>query len=102
VERTGRCGDSPPTPASHVQRGAHGSFLHIADDGSSGCRADPVDPRYGPLTKWIKSSCSIANGYCVEVAAQPASEVGVRDSKEGKEPVFRYTKGMDRLPPRRQ
>lgn len=91
VERTGRHGDSPATPASHVQREAHGSFLHIADDSSSGCRADPVDPRHGPLTKWRNSSCSIVNGDCVEVAGLPASEVRVRDSKAGKGPVFRYT-----------
>jgi hypothetical protein len=86
VERTGRCGDSPTTSSCHVQREAHGSFLHIADDCSSGYRADPLDPRYGPLTRWRKSS-SCKGGNCVEVAGLPASEASVRDSKVGKGPV---------------
>ena len=40
---------------------------------------------------WIKSSLSLAQGSCVEVASLPDGGVGVRDSKDPSGPVLRFT-----------
>jgi Domain of unknown function (DUF397) len=40
---------------------------------------------------WVKSSLSFANGNCVEVASFPDGEVGVRNSRDSKGPVLRFT-----------
>jgi hypothetical protein len=40
---------------------------------------------------WVKSSLSLANGDCVEVASLPDGQVGVRDSKDSEGPVLRFT-----------
>jgi hypothetical protein len=40
---------------------------------------------------WIKSSLSLAQGSCVEVAGMPDGGVGVRDSKDPSGPVLRFT-----------
>jgi hypothetical protein len=44
-----------------------------------------------PGSAWIKSSLSFSNSNCVEVAGLPEGEVGVRDSKDIKGPVLRFT-----------
>jgi Domain of unknown function (DUF397) len=48
--------------------------------------ADPGSGSY-----WIKSSLSYANGNCVEVTDLPGGAIGVRDSKDVKGPVLRFT-----------
>jgi hypothetical protein len=40
---------------------------------------------------WVKSSLSLSNGDCVEVARLPAGQIGVRDSKDVDGPVLRFT-----------
>jgi hypothetical protein len=40
---------------------------------------------------WVKSSLSLANGDCVEVASLPDGQVGVRDSKDAEGPILRFT-----------
>ena len=40
---------------------------------------------------WIKSSLSLAQGSCVELASLPDGGVGVRDSKDPSGPVLRFT-----------
>jgi Domain of unknown function (DUF397) len=40
---------------------------------------------------WVKSSLSYANGSCVQVANLPEGIVGVRDSKDTKGPILRFT-----------
>lgn len=40
---------------------------------------------------WVKSSLSYANGNCVEVAALPDGEIGVRNSRDPEGPVLRFT-----------
>ncbi len=42
-------------------------------------------------TRWIKSSLSFANGDCVEVTNLPDGQIGVRDSKDTRGPVLRFT-----------
>jgi Domain of unknown function (DUF397) len=42
-------------------------------------------------SRWIKSSLSFSNGNCVEVANLPHGEIGVRDSKDPKGAVLRFT-----------
>jgi uncharacterized protein DUF397 len=41
--------------------------------------------------RWVKSSLSLANGDCVEIADLPAGGVAVRDSKNPGGPVLRFT-----------
>lgn len=41
---------------------------------------DPSDEQGSPGT-WVKSSYSMTNGNCVEVAGLPGHVIGVRDSK---------------------
>jgi hypothetical protein len=40
---------------------------------------------------WVKSSLSLANGNCVEVADLPGGRVGVRNSRDPGGPVLRFT-----------
>ena len=40
---------------------------------------------------WTKSSLSLSNGNCVEVASLPGDQIGVRDSKDAEGPVLRFT-----------
>ena len=42
---------------------------------------------------WIKSSLSLAQGSCVEVASLPNGGVGVRDSKDPSGSALRFTPG---------
>lgn len=46
-------------------------------------------PPAGP--SWIKSSLSLSNGACVEVASLPGGQVGVRNSRDPGGPVLRFT-----------
>ena len=41
--------------------------------------------------KWVKSSLSFANGNCVEVASLPDDQIGVRNSRDAKGAVLRFT-----------
>jgi hypothetical protein len=47
--------------------------------------------RLGSDPHWIKSSLSLSNGNCVEVASLPGGQIGVRDSKDPEGPVLRFT-----------
>jgi Domain of unknown function (DUF397) len=49
--------------------------------------------RPGSGSYWIKSSLSFANSNCVEVAGLHGGQIGVRDSKDSKGPVLRFTSG---------
>lgn len=40
---------------------------------------------------WVKSSLSFANGNCLEVAALPGGDVGVRSSRDPEGAVLRFT-----------
>ena len=44
-----------------------------------------------PAETWRKSSRSYANGGCVEVTRLPSERIGVRDSKDQRGPVLRFT-----------
>lgn len=44
-----------------------------------------------PAVVWKKSSASMANGSCVEVAHLPGGQVAVRDSKDKTGPVLRFS-----------
>jgi hypothetical protein len=45
---------------------------------------------HGATTGWVKSSLSFSNGNCVEVA-NLSGEIRVRDSKDPRGPVLRFT-----------
>ncbi len=47
--------------------------------------------RLGSGLYWTKSSLSLSNGNCVEVASMPGDHIGVRDSKDAEGPVLRFT-----------
>ncbi|WP_406401570.1 DUF397 domain-containing protein [Streptomyces sp. NBC_00879] len=47
--------------------------------------------RHDALTEWTKSSYSAVNGDCVEVKAESAAAVAVRDSKEPRRGVLDFT-----------
>jgi hypothetical protein len=51
----------------------------------------PARPAPGP--RWVKSSLSLANGNCVEVADLPGGGVGVRNSRDPGGLVLRFTPG---------
>ena len=51
----------------------------------------PGGPSSGPY--WVKSSLSLANGNCVEVAGMPDGGVGVRNSRDTRGPVLHFTPG---------
>ncbi len=40
---------------------------------------------------WVKSSLSFAQGNCVEVSNQPGGTIGVRNSRDSRGPVLRFT-----------
>jgi hypothetical protein len=40
---------------------------------------------------WVKSSLSFSNGNCVEVASLPGDTIGLRNSRDPKGPVLRFT-----------
>ena len=44
-----------------------------------------------PVSGWVKSSLSFANGNCVEVADLSGGEVGVRNSRDTAGAVLRFT-----------
>ncbi len=48
-------------------------------------------PTFESQPEWVKSSLSYANGNCVEVASLPDSEIGVRNSRDAKGAVLRFT-----------
>jgi Domain of unknown function (DUF397) len=41
---------------------------------------------------WAKSSLSFSNGNCVEVTELPGGSVGVRNSRDPRGPVLRFTR----------
>ena len=49
----------------------------------------PAGPGSG--SRWVKSSLSLANGNCVEVASLPDGGIGVRNSRDSGGPVLRFT-----------
>ena len=46
----------------------------------------------GSGSYWVKSSLSLANGNCVEVAGLPDGRIGVRHSKDVTGPILRFTR----------
>jgi hypothetical protein len=42
-------------------------------------------------SSWVKSSLSLSNSNCVEVANLSGGGIGVRDSKDTEGPVLRFT-----------
>ena len=42
---------------------------------------------------WIKSSLSLAQGSCVEVASLPEGGIGIRDGKDPAGQMLRFTPG---------
>jgi len=47
--------------------------------------------RLGSGLHWTKSSLSLSNGNCVEVASLSGDHIGVRDSKDAEGPVLQFT-----------
>ena len=47
--------------------------------------------RTGSGSRWVKSSLSLSNGNCVEVASLTEGGIGVRDSKDTAGPILRFT-----------
>ncbi len=50
----------------------------------------PYDPSRESCLRWRKSSYSVGNGACVEVARQQAGEVAVRDSNDAGGAILLY------------
>jgi hypothetical protein len=44
-----------------------------------------------PGIYWVKSSLSMSNGDCVEVAGLPDGAISVRNSRDAAGPVLRFT-----------
>ncbi len=65
---------------------------HSGQQGGAELGLGPT-PSLGAAVTWKKSSWSAHNGNCVEVAALPASSVGVRDSKDANSPVLIFDHG---------
>jgi hypothetical protein len=53
------------------------------------CQEQPGDRPASLL--WTKSSLSLANGNCVEVAGLTGGGIGVRNSRDASGPVLRFT-----------
>jgi hypothetical protein len=53
----------------------------------------PIGQCIGAGEYWKKSSLSMSNGNCVEVAYMSGGHVGVRDSKDRTGPVLQFTPG---------
>jgi len=45
----------------------------------------------GSGLSWVKSSLSLANGNCVEVAGLPGGGVAVRNSRQSEGPVLHFS-----------
>ena len=54
-------------------------------------RRRPLKSLSGRLACWQKSSLSISNGNCVEVAGLSDGEIGVRSSRDSQGPDLRFT-----------
>jgi hypothetical protein len=55
-------------------------------------RLTPGTPgRPGSDSNWFKSSLSFSNSNCVEVTSLADGGIGVRDSKDPRGPVLRFT-----------
>jgi hypothetical protein len=96
--RRGQAGTvSREPPEAHRPR--RGSREKRGGDGEKKERKDNVGtPTVGSLparaTKndtWVKSSLSFANGNCVEVADLSGGQIGVRNSRDSRGPVLRFT-----------
>jgi len=57
--------------------------------GTPVCEEQPGGRQASPA--WIKSSLSLANGNCVEVAGLDGDRIGVRNSRDITGPVLRFT-----------
>lgn len=57
--------------------------------GTPRCEEPLGDRQASPL--WIKSSLSLANGNCVEVAGLAGGGIGVRNSRDTGGPVLAFT-----------
>ena len=96
--RRGQAGTvSREPPEAHRPR--RGSREKRGDDGEKKERRDNVGtPTVGSLPKralkndtGVKSSLSFANGNCVEVADLSGGQIGVRNSRDSRGPVLRFT-----------
>ena len=57
--------------------------------GTPMCEQRPGDEQGSP--RWTKSSLSLANGNCVEVAGLAGGGIGVRNSRDAGGPVLKFT-----------
>lgn len=54
---------------------------------------DRPDMPFEAGLSWIKSSLSLAQGSCVEVASLPEGGIGIRDGKDPAGQMLRFTPG---------